>query len=423
MKKMTLAFILSLIILASSISVQAQIIVVGQNNPAVDIQAVQKAVDQGGTINLKGTFDFGEKGRVNIAKDVKIIGDLDSSGNPMTKVKQGYWSFYTNPPAQIPPSVPGPKITIHGIHFEGALWSPIHLTYSSGVIITKNKITNVRPLMMDQPLMGMAGVSMQQGIIIGPCLLQPLDKHGPLANVFVGFLRIEDNEIDVTNDNPTKTMGQGVFMLSTTGVIAQISRNTVYNASRNSIEVLECSLGEDGRGMFVIQDNKIISPQAGIPIPSPTTPNGIIGGWFFDPAGGVDPKRNPRYIVINNAIRTKGTTSVGIFVASDNAVISNNAVVAEGSDSRPIVYPASNGYIAHNKIEGVGNRAMQIIPMRGQPGSKNVLVKNDFSQFKASVCDVTFEKDSKNNLVSGSSGTVVDQGSGNQIEGLKSVTQ
>ncbi len=51
--------------------VEAQITIVGQNNPTVDIQAVQKAVDQGGTINLKGTFDFGNEGRVNITKDVQ----------------------------------------------------------------------------------------------------------------------------------------------------------------------------------------------------------------------------------------------------------------------------------------------------------------------------------------------------------------
>jgi hypothetical protein len=61
--------------------------------------------------------------------------------------------------------------------------------------------------------------------------------------------------------------------------------------------------------------------------------------------------------------------------------------------------------------------------MRGQLGSKNFLVGNDFSQFKASRCDVAFEKDSKNNVVCGSSGTVVDEGSGNQIEGLKSVAK
>jgi hypothetical protein len=253
--------------------------------------------------------------------------------------------------------------------------------------------------------------------------LQPIGKQEHLPNVFTGLLKIEDNEIDVFNDNQTKTMGQGLFVLSTTGVIGQISRNTICNASRNSIEVLDCFLGDDGSGAFVIQDNKIVTPQAGIPIPSPTTPNGIVAGWFFDPAGAMDPKRNPKYVVLNNAIRTRGKTSVGIAVFSDNAVIDNNLVLAEGPESRPIVHTVSNGYIARNKIGGVGSRAIQIMPMRGQAGSKNVLVGNDFSQFKASVCDVGFEKDSKNNVVFGSFGTFVDQGSGNQIEGLKSVAK
>jgi len=68
-------------------SAEAQLTVVGQNNPAIDIQAVQRAVDQGGTINLKGSFDFGNEGRVNITKDVKIIGETDSNRSPLTKVK------------------------------------------------------------------------------------------------------------------------------------------------------------------------------------------------------------------------------------------------------------------------------------------------------------------------------------------------
>ncbi|MBM4325274.1 MAG: right-handed parallel beta-helix repeat-containing protein, partial [Deltaproteobacteria bacterium] len=65
-------------------SAGAQVTVVGQNNPTTDIQAVQKAVDQGGIINLKGTFDFGDKGRVNITKDVKIVGETDQKGGPAT---------------------------------------------------------------------------------------------------------------------------------------------------------------------------------------------------------------------------------------------------------------------------------------------------------------------------------------------------
>jgi hypothetical protein len=39
--------------------VAAQQIVIGQDNSSVDVEAVQAAVNQGGTIILKGSFDFG----------------------------------------------------------------------------------------------------------------------------------------------------------------------------------------------------------------------------------------------------------------------------------------------------------------------------------------------------------------------------
>jgi hypothetical protein len=42
-----------------------------------------------------------------------IAGELDGSGNLSTKMKGGFWSFYNIEPAQIPPTIPGPKITIH----------------------------------------------------------------------------------------------------------------------------------------------------------------------------------------------------------------------------------------------------------------------------------------------------------------------
>ncbi len=97
-------------------SAEAQVTIVGQNNPTIDVQAIQKAVDQGGTINLKGTFDFGNEGRVNITKDVQIIGETNNKG-PVTKIKGGFWTLHSPLPTQLPPTAPGPKIAIKSIHF------------------------------------------------------------------------------------------------------------------------------------------------------------------------------------------------------------------------------------------------------------------------------------------------------------------
>jgi hypothetical protein len=76
------------------------IVVVGAGNPLIDVPAVQSAVDQGGTVLLRGTFDFGthagnhiivpgrpypgqnEKGKSTVfvyQKDVTILGEKGTS--------------------------------------------------------------------------------------------------------------------------------------------------------------------------------------------------------------------------------------------------------------------------------------------------------------------------------------------------------
>jgi hypothetical protein len=395
-------------------SAEAQITIAGQNNPTVDIQAVQKAVDQGGTVNLNGTFDFGDKGRVNITKDVKIVGEIDPKGNPLTKIKGGFWTFQSPLPSQLPPEVPGPKITVQNIHFDGALWCPIYLAYSSGATIANNKMTNVRPMPIPVPMFGRTGVFLQSAIVCGP-FLEKGSKYQPGA--FTGQLIITDNEIDLYNENPVNTMGTGIWVFWTTGVNAQIQDNTIFNCSRNSIEMLDNNLGQDGNGMIIIKDNKIVTAIEGISIPTPQTPNGILVGWFMDMSGGLNPQRNIKHVVVNNAIRTRGKTSSGISALTDGVVIINNAILSEGTEAIGLGIYSSDGYIAYNRMEGASSRpAMLVRPVKPLKGSKNVFVENDLRQLKSSTADVVFEKDACNNLFIGPSCKVNDLGSNNSIK-------
>jgi hypothetical protein len=397
-------------------SARAQITIVGQNNPAVDIQAIQKAVDQGGTIYLKGTFDFGDKGRVNITKDVKIIAETDNAGKPITKIKGGFWTLHTPLPAKLPPEAPGPKATIQGIHFDGALGAPIYLGYSSGAIISKNKITNIRPKAMDEPVFGKPGLNRQLGIACYPGLPQPLETRRYIPDLFTGNLIIEDNDIDLTSDIPTKTMGQGIYVQWTTGITAQIQRNTVVSGPRSAVDAVDNYLGKDGSGMIIIRDNRLITGTEGIPVPTPSTPNIMVIGWFFDVSGGLDPLRNIKHLVINNAIRARGKTSVGITAFTDGIVIANNAILIEGTESLPLFIASSDGYIANNRMEGASNRpAVLVRPWKPLKAGKNLFVDNDLSLFKNSTADVVFEKDTCNNLFLGPTCKVSDLGSNNSI--------
>ena len=399
-------------------SAEAQVTIVGQKNPTIDIQAVQKAVDQGGTINLKGTFDFGDKGRVNITKDVKIIGERDSKGILLTKIKGGFWTFHSPLPSQLPPGVPGPEITIQNIHFDGALWTPIHLAYCSGATITDNKIRNVKPNPVTVP--GLPEMNYQQGILCGTLFVQPRETRRYQPNAFTGPLTIVDNDIDLTNDAPTKTMAQGIWVVWTTGIDAQIQRNTIINATRNAIEIIDNYLGKDGSGMIIVKDNRLVSATEGLPFPSPQTPNGIVAGWFLDMSGGLDPQRNIKHVILNNGIRTRGKTSFGIAVLTDGATVVNNAIVSEGTEALALIVPSSDGFIAFNKGEGVSSRpAILVVPRKPLRGSKNVFMENDLSKFKGSTADVLFEKDACNNFFTGPTCKISDLGSNNSIQMTK----
>jgi hypothetical protein len=157
--RMIYAFIricLALPLFLTAVPADAQIVVEGKNGPAVDVRAVQAAVDQDGKVVLKGAFDFGE-GRVTITKDVSIIGEPDQQGAARAKIKGGYWTFHSPMPAQMPPPAPGPRIAIRHIDFDGALWTPIRVARASGVSISGNRITNVN--VRPHPRRGRASIS------------------------------------------------------------------------------------------------------------------------------------------------------------------------------------------------------------------------------------------------------------------------
>ena len=90
---------------------------VGRNDPAIDVLAMQKAVGKGGSILLKGEFNFGEKGSVTITKDVQIEGKAGARGTLSAVIKGGQTSFRSVLPYTI--STAGPKITIKDICILG----------------------------------------------------------------------------------------------------------------------------------------------------------------------------------------------------------------------------------------------------------------------------------------------------------------
>jgi hypothetical protein len=408
---LSISFLLILSIAAGTLYAYDSV-VTGENNAEIDVKAVQAAVDKGGSVLLKGTFNFGQKGRVNIKNDVEISGESDSKGRPLTKITGGFWSFHSPlPTTELPLPGPGPKVKIKNIHFDGATWTPMHFPYISGAEISGNKITNVKPFPVPIKWQGGDKLLVTAGVLFGTRFAH---REKILPGGTTGNLIVADNNIDLRCENPKMTMGQGVFSLWTWGATIEIKRNRIRNVSRNSIESLDNYLDEEGQGSVLVADNNIVTPTVGVPFPSPVTPNGIVVGWFLDMTGGSDPSRNSKISVIRNFVQTNGETSGGIISLGDGiAILGNRVEVKRGPKSAGVIHIGSNGFIARNKIDGSGAFAMQAVPWKDIKTNGNTFAWNDVRGFKASAGDF-LAVGNKNTLV-GTECKVVDKGKANKI--------
>lgn len=386
-------------------------VVVGKNDPSSDVQAVQEAVDKGGTVLLRGVFDFGKKGRVNIKNDITILGEIDKEGNPLTKINGGFWTFHSPLPAkESPPKAPGPKVAVRGIHFDGAVWTPLHFSYTSGAEISNNKITNVLPFEIPYKWQGGETLWLHAGAVFGTRFVHR-EKILPAAT---GRLIFANNQVDLKNQNPTGIMGQGAFFIWTWGADILVRENFITNVTRNSIETIDNYVDEKGRGTVTIENNRIVTATEGIPFPSPATPNGIVAGWFVDMSGGTDPARYSKIYILNNYIEARGKSSRGIGVLSDKAVVGfNEIVVGGGPRAVGVGQLGSGGLIAKNTFKGSGAFALLTGSWGPLTGCRNNLMWNDISRFKGLVADVSFKSD--DNFILGNSCKVMDEGQHSRI--------
>ena len=375
----------------------AQQVIYPTNTPD-DRANVQAAVNLGGTVLLKATdmngtptpFNFGEPAtwatawdasnnlrRVLIKNDVKIFGEKDINGNPLTKIIGGVWSFYSPPPAAMSPHS-RPDITIEGIHFDGASYAPIIMRYARGLKIAGNWITNVHPFAWPYtlPIDGsMQRIRNQEGIHIGPLFLGAV-----VSGALTGIIEVTNNLVDLAIDpnlpsgvypptfpihSPRNTFGEGIFAAGTTGASIVISGNYVTNCSRTQIEAFDNYLGADGQGFVLIEGNTLKTPQDGIAFPSAFCPNGITAGWVVNPSAANDPLINPKYTISHNYVENNSTRQgLGVFALSDGAVMQNNEIVLRGNSTNPgasglplnigFAIASDNCYVGQNWIAGEG---------------------------------------------------------------------
>src|SRR6266702_4998603 len=408
--------------------VAGQTVVGGQNNPAVDVPAVQAAVDQGGSVLLVGTFDFGDAGRVLLRNDVDISGEADSSGSPLTTIKRGDWPFYSPLPSTMPPTHPGPVVNVQYIHFDGAKGVAVHLAYTGGASIHNNRMTGLRGRLF------LPGQFRRVGVHIGPLDSRPRTIIEITPLLVSGSIEVFDNDIDSSGvEASTATNSGAVLMAFIVGADIRIENNVNVGCTRNCIGVFDELPDSAGRGSIVIANNTIISDvKVGFTVPGKRAPIGVDVSFNFNRSLALDPSAHHVPVVItDNYIELNGRNSQGIIGAMNGTSVVGNTVVVHAdaaattdllSTTGGILVAQSHEVVLRNKIMGEGWNAIRIGGNTfGLSRIDNVAQGNNISGFDAFSSDFLLDIAAASNTIIGNSGTVIDNGHDNNITGFKPV--
>jgi len=232
--------------------------VYGKGDPAVDVQAVQDAVDNYDTVYLHGTFDFGVN-VVEITRSVEILGEgTYAGGEYLTKIKGGGSGALSS----VSPDNTNVKWAVRDIEFDGA-GVAIRTVYSEGFEVTGCSISPT----------GGAGIA-----LTGP--------YGVWGLNVTGSATIKNNYIDLSGGALWGTGVNAMMIFADLEVVG----NTVENFPRTGLWI-------NSAGNIKITDNTITAGPA-----KPTSyRNGIlVGKWFLPPEvrGNIE--------VTNNTITTGG---------------------------------------------------------------------------------------------------------------------
>lgn len=390
----------------------ADITVVGTGNPGQDVKNVQAAVDRGGSIVLRGRFNFGPEGRVKITQNVRISGEADSVGEPKTVISGGFWTFYS--PLAVkgaPPSNKGPIIAIRFIRFDGAKGTPLHFPHVGGLDIRDCTVTDVIPQRIGVEWADNDTMAFQAGIVVGNRLDSP-DKR--VKRAATGTIRIENNRLFMENNEPDATAGYGVMADWTWGADIGINNNIISRVSRNAIEVLDNALDDAKMGSIAIHGNRISTADDGIPYPHIYGPNGIVAGWYFDTRGGVDFATNSRVSITGNRIEARGENSTGLLLyANDMVATCNDIIMGGGTGARGIVQTGSRGFFANNRVRGQSRYALYCHPFEALSATANTFAWTDLNDFIGIKGQVLLG--GTVNVVIGSAPSFIDKGQGNRL--------
>jgi hypothetical protein len=402
-------------------SVAAQTVVVGTGDPAVDVPAVQAAVDQGGQIVLKGRFSFNRpalpwKALLNrtvlVSKAVAISGVLDDQGQ-MTAIEGGDNPFAIE--------APGAAVSIRGLRFVRPIETAISAFAVSGLVIASCRIEGVEPL--PSPATP-TGTPLGVGITIDTTLDSPTPDRPAQPQNISGSLLILNNDIDVGTKVGTNTLGILIFDAGTSPdneVNIYISANNIRNITERAI-----NMRRPGGRVYIER-------------------NAITTGATMGAGGGVGPLVDGihivgpgSYLIAHNTIDSAWANGAAIrlqgqpdpFAPSNDSGVIERAIVVDndvtmsapegtvfGANSAGIEIRqfAQSNVVVNNRIRGRARAALSVaIQGMGIPDA-SAFVLNDLADFQSSLADIFVGAGITNTLVVGRKGTVEDHGIGTVV--------
>ena len=432
-----------------------QITIIGRENPEIDAQIVQDAVDNFDEVIMRGIFNFGPSS-VQISRSVVIRGEGRENDIPTTTIYKRGWRF---PIREFLDSVfkvegEGADVTIDNLHFTDFNGACILGTRGNNLYIKNNRITI--PTGYGRGMTFGAFGDQVLGISVG----------GPVT----GLVTIEGNYIDFASGdtawgghlsrggleedpeyrpdlfNHEYYFGIGIFLYDVSGAVI-VENNIVRNANARGI----ATTGNFASADVQIRHNTIVSYVYGsYPFSSPVAGAGILAQSAWD-----NPRPGFNVEIEENTIKLDKLNHSGIVILGPSidregaeklrgGIIRNNRIQLKDGYEGIHVRKCDDFEVADNKISGEAYYGIRISGRRKSGeldlrALNNLVEGNDMdglrirdpdkysnnhvdgrmftgSEGRSTTAHVWLNNHSKDNVIKVKSGeTVIDEGEDNTI--------
>jgi hypothetical protein len=450
-------------------------VVVGANDPQVDVPAVQAAVDRGGKILLRGTFDFGTDagnhiivpGRPCPAQDVKgrstifiyqhnvtIMGEVGSHGELLTVVKNGmppFWIGWDGEVSRTPPEgtdgvdfgkeafpqdaagvvlyrdtitdcgacqtryargYPNVSATIKSIYFDSPKHYGVKITAGHDVVVTGNVLSKVQfGGLVHANGLNGPGTSSGATHIAVGTMGVSLFYAPFILGAITGEIHIEQNVVDDVGTEPIATHWGEAFGFG--ALITSAGVNIQGNTIRNIGRRADGSSSDVIlAGAIMVADNYASPPLVASNIIQNTSIYGIWDAAFLGPAPGAR--------IESNSLTDSGVTGIAVEAYAgprDGSAVSFNMVA---QDARQLPGLFLIGVLGMDGCTINSNTLAGDVPLVGvalQSTSNCAVVANKDKRKTMSPASPTYFLDplSSGNLIKAATGTAVDNGTNNTI--------